>query len=319
MIQKGQFLEMMIANLQSYLGPEGVEVKLREKFYNPESGKQIGEIDITVRGEFGTSRFFFGVECRDRPADGPQGLPWIREIVGKKQQLRPDKMIAVSSTGFTDDAKDFADQNNIDLITIGEPTEVILKEWFQLFYLSYTDYHYDITAPVTLNLVDPTRKPPADSLNFGSKDLVFIVPPFGMQTRSLESLLKDQIQKELPAINDAMDLIRMTVTIPSPLVVKLNDEIYPLHNVVTEVDIIPKTHRVMALFNVCDRLSDRKTIALTSAAKMKIQDKEITFLIVAKKDHNPEGTMSIRIHYYDDAGQETTLPEGTAVGMRCEY
>jgi hypothetical protein len=84
MAQKGQFLEIMMANLQSYLGPAGIDVKLREKFYNPESGKQIGEIDITVRGEFGASTFFFGIECRDRPADGPQGLPWIREIVGKK-------------------------------------------------------------------------------------------------------------------------------------------------------------------------------------------------------------------------------------------
>jgi hypothetical protein len=89
MAQKGQFLEIMMANLQSYLGPAGIDVKLREKFYNPESGKQIGEIDITVRGEFGASTFFFGIECRNRPADGPQGLPWIREIVGKKTNLDP--------------------------------------------------------------------------------------------------------------------------------------------------------------------------------------------------------------------------------------
>ena len=87
MAEKGQFLEIMMANLQSYLGPEGVDVKLRERFRNRASGKPIGEIDITVRGDFGTSKFFWGIECRDRPADGPQGLPWIREIVGKKQQL----------------------------------------------------------------------------------------------------------------------------------------------------------------------------------------------------------------------------------------
>ena len=41
----------MMANLQSYLGPKGVDVKLRERFYNKVSGKQIGEIDITVRGD----------------------------------------------------------------------------------------------------------------------------------------------------------------------------------------------------------------------------------------------------------------------------
>ena len=104
MAQPGQFLEIMMANLQSYLGPQGADVRLREKFYNPETGRQIGELDITVRGDFGASKFFCAIECRDRPADGPQGLPWITQILGKKRLLNPDKMIAVSSTGFTDDA-----------------------------------------------------------------------------------------------------------------------------------------------------------------------------------------------------------------------
>jgi hypothetical protein len=57
MAQEGQFLEILMANLQAYLGPEGVSIKLRERFYGSETGKQIGEIDVTVRGEFGISKF----------------------------------------------------------------------------------------------------------------------------------------------------------------------------------------------------------------------------------------------------------------------
>jgi hypothetical protein len=111
----------------------------------------------------------------------------------------------------------------------------------------------------------------------------------------------------------------MEVTIPSPLALKLNNEIYLLRNVVTVVDIIPQTHRERALFNVCGRLSDQKAIALTSTTKIKIRDRDVVFAIVAKKDNNPEGTMSIKMHFYDEAGKEKTLPEGTVMGMRCEY
>ena len=87
MAQPGQFLEIVVVNLQSYLGPQGADVRLREKFYNSETGKQIGEIDITVRGDFGASKFFFAIECRDRPAEGPQGLPRITQILGRKDCL----------------------------------------------------------------------------------------------------------------------------------------------------------------------------------------------------------------------------------------
>ena len=92
----------LISNL---LRPQGADVRLREKSYNPETGKQIGELDITVRGDFGASTFFCAIECRDRPAEGPQGLSWITQIVGKKRLLNPDKMIGVSGTGFTDDTQ----------------------------------------------------------------------------------------------------------------------------------------------------------------------------------------------------------------------
>jgi hypothetical protein len=101
-------------------------------------------------------------------------------------------MIAVSSTGFTHDAEQYANQKGIDLITV---TEDILREWFQILDICYTDLRCTITQPVTLNLVDPTRKPPAEALNFASMDAVFIIPPFEMLPRSLDSLVTDRIQK----------------------------------------------------------------------------------------------------------------------------
>jgi hypothetical protein len=97
---------------------EGVVVKSPEVFFK--NGKIIGEIDITLRGNFGSTSMFIGVECRDRPADGPQGINWIQAIYGKQAHLKVDKMIAVSSTGFRDEAIELARQFKIDLLVLNQ-------------------------------------------------------------------------------------------------------------------------------------------------------------------------------------------------------
>ena len=41
------------------------------------------------------------------------------------------------------------------------------------------------------------------------------------------------------------------------------------------------------------------------------------FITIVKEDNNEARTMSMKIHYYDDAGKETMLPEG--IVMRLSY
>src|SRR5205809_423690 len=104
MARKGRFLEILVAQLEGLLAPEGIVVTSPEVFR--QNGKIIAEIDVTLRGKFGSSEIFVGLECRARPGDGPQGVPWIRDIKGKKDQCGVDKMIAVSTTGFVPGAED---------------------------------------------------------------------------------------------------------------------------------------------------------------------------------------------------------------------
>jgi Restriction endonuclease len=315
MVQPGQFLEKMMANLQSYLGPQGAVVTPREKFYNPETGKQIGEIDVTLRGDFGTSKFFYGLECRDRPADGPQGLPWIREIVGKKEQLKPDKMIAISSTGFTDDAIEFASDRNIDLITIAAPSEDIPPEWLRIITFSYTDWRMSTAGPVTVNPLDPARQPPLAMLNFRRDDLVFMVPP-SAQPRSLGELQSELLTGRLADFDRNQAIYGMELQLLSPLSLVRGGQIYPLRSVVSLIDLVPHVNDVTALLNACRRLSDNKIIALTGRAEITIKEKQMTMLCTLKKDRTTEETMSMRIHYYDLEGNETSLPEGILMQLQ---
>ena len=43
----------MTQNLQKVLGPKGIEVRSPEEFYR--EGRKIAEVDVTVRGAFGSS------------------------------------------------------------------------------------------------------------------------------------------------------------------------------------------------------------------------------------------------------------------------
>ena len=94
MPREGRFLEILVKHLQEFLIPESFIIRSPEEFYR--DGIRLGEIDVTVRGDFGLSKVFVGLECRDRPSDGPQGVGWIREIQGKKEDLQVDKMVAVA-------------------------------------------------------------------------------------------------------------------------------------------------------------------------------------------------------------------------------
>jgi hypothetical protein len=144
----GRFVEILVAHLQEFFGPDGIEVRSPEEFRH--NGKKIGEIDVTLRGNYGSSKIFVGIECRDRPSGGPQGLPWINEIKGKQELLKVDKIIAVSTTGFTADAIHAANDFGIDLLTIENPTPLVLRGWFETITFAWTDQNEKTTEVMVL-------------------------------------------------------------------------------------------------------------------------------------------------------------------------
>ena len=140
----GTQLEVMAESLQCALcGSKGITVKRNELFYDND-GNKICEIDITLRGKVGSAEIFVGIECRDRPADGPQGAPWITEIHGKKSQVGAHRMIAVSTTGFIDGAITTAKKFDIDLICVEQIDESFANEWFKTitFDLPETSFEF---------------------------------------------------------------------------------------------------------------------------------------------------------------------------------
>jgi hypothetical protein len=151
MARKGRFLEILVEHLQRFLSDDGIVVKSPEEFYR--DGKKIGEIDITLRGEFGSSRLFVGIECRDRPGGPRQGRDWIRELIGEKRDLQIDQIVAVSTTGFTQQAIALANAERIDLLTFSDVDAEDPSHWIQSFSITIPDGSGNgVTTTVLLNV-----------------------------------------------------------------------------------------------------------------------------------------------------------------------
>jgi hypothetical protein len=131
----GKFLELLVECLQRVLAPDNFSVTRNKKYYL--NRQQIGEVDILVQGRLGSENVKIAIECRDRK--GLQGCPWIREIIGKKMDLRKfgiTHWMAVSVNGFTDMAEKLAKEFGIivivpHIVTPIEPEKPGPHDWMK--------------------------------------------------------------------------------------------------------------------------------------------------------------------------------------------
>jgi len=126
-MKPGKFLEMVVECLQRLLAPEGFTLTRNMKYY--QNGQQIGEVDVLVQGRLGQENVKVAIECRDRI--GLQGRSWIREIIGKKVDLRRfgiTHWMAVSVNGFTSTAEKLAKESGIIIIVPAKVTPVEPKK-----------------------------------------------------------------------------------------------------------------------------------------------------------------------------------------------
>ncbi|MGV0603940.1 hypothetical protein [Mycolicibacterium sp. XJ1904] len=80
------------------------------------------EVDIVVEGEVSGHRVLIGIEC-SAPKRRPNTVEWVERMYGKHSHLPTQKLVLVSSTGFTADALKLAAFHDIEAITPGEVTE----------------------------------------------------------------------------------------------------------------------------------------------------------------------------------------------------
>ncbi|HEX8463128.1 MAG TPA: restriction endonuclease, partial [Abditibacterium sp.] len=272
MPRKGRFLEVLVERLEAFLSMEGIVVKSPEIFFK--DGKIIGEIDITLRGNFGSSRIFIGVECRDRPSDGLQGIDWIRTIYGKQQHLKVDKMIAVSSTGFTDDAVELATQWKIDLLVFSQDElgHGNFKDWLKVATIpiivpsiSYKERVHIVTRDTFIR--SNSKNIPVSSVSLHRPGTAGLL--------SLDNFINPEVTVKGNEFFDLdIDTWDANIVMDGPFGAEALGRPFTVDKVVVPLRFTREIVQVKMVINVYKRLNDSEIVAMSGVAQVKIGDTE---------------------------------------------
>lgn len=130
MDKSGKSLEILVRVVEEILLPKGFNVTVRERVYNDE-GIQIAELDVIVTGRLGSTQLNWLIECRDRPSEDAAPGSWIEQLVGRRDRFNFNKVTAVSTTGFSAGALEYAEEAGIEIRTVDEISEEVVSDWFR--------------------------------------------------------------------------------------------------------------------------------------------------------------------------------------------
>jgi hypothetical protein len=131
-INSGRRLEDVVTLIESMNLPSGFTQEQRQRVFNKD-GDQIAELDIVITGTVGTSTWKMLIECRDRPSEGSAPRSWIQQLIGRRDDLNVDKVMAVSSTGFARGVTKLAKSKGIELRTFESLTAEAVSENFPVY------------------------------------------------------------------------------------------------------------------------------------------------------------------------------------------
>lgn len=140
----GAELELLVARLEEWLAPKGAKVTWSDHVPDSDDPDKPRQIDITIRYTVGSVPVLIAIECRDQFEK--QDVQWIDELIGKRQSLGADKMVAVSRRGFSELAQTKAAANRIELRRVDDITEAMAASWANLTKISIQMLRWDVVG-----------------------------------------------------------------------------------------------------------------------------------------------------------------------------
>jgi hypothetical protein len=128
MSNTGKSLEELVGSIESVLLSSGYSVDLRRKIID-DNGKIIAEFDIVIVDN--SNSIVCLIECRDRPSEGKAPVSWVEQLVGRRIRFGFDKVMAVSTTGFSKSAEEFALREGIELHNVNQIKVDEVRDWLE--------------------------------------------------------------------------------------------------------------------------------------------------------------------------------------------
>lgn len=109
----GKSLEKFVEKIESIYRDDNTTIETNKRVI--EDGETLAEFDIVVEGNFCSTTIKWLIECRDRPSSSSEGVSWIEQLSGRKNNYNFDRVTAVSTTGFSPAAVKIAEKSGIEL------------------------------------------------------------------------------------------------------------------------------------------------------------------------------------------------------------
>jgi hypothetical protein len=125
----GKELEELVATLEAATARYPIQVTSPDHLTDKETGSR-REVDVTLRGSIGSVELLVVFECRDRSKR--DDVTWIEQLIAKTKSVGADKIVAVSTSGFSGPAAKKAEANGIELRTVERFDTQDVIEWMSL-------------------------------------------------------------------------------------------------------------------------------------------------------------------------------------------
>lgn len=137
MTQKSDNFERQIERIHELVESDGATVTWDDHIPDPDNPTQRRQIDIAIRyaGKLTI------VECRLHQE--PQDVKWIEELIGRRQSLQADAVIAVSASGFTLGARRKAHAHGIILRDFRTLSEDEVRLWGKQTAVTLTFFQFE--------------------------------------------------------------------------------------------------------------------------------------------------------------------------------
>jgi hypothetical protein len=216
----GRALEELVARLEFTAAKYPVSIESPAMLPGKHGGKP-REVDVAMRGAIGTLDLLVIFECRDRKP--PADVTWIEQLRGKAESVGAQKVVAVSSSGFTEGARTAARDWEIECRTLASIDDTAVWSWIGLSHLTVELPRYDVQHTEVL------RFPTSPSLTFRAAAALsttpdpyapiwHLIPEGGSPSEegvSLEFML-NAIRSAIPALAQGEDRRVITLRISTP-------------------------------------------------------------------------------------------------------
>lgn len=119
MPKRSNLFQQLIYAIQHSVS-KGEKVTESKFLIDKQTGAKV-EVDIVIDADVNNFPVVLSVEVRDRKR--PATVEWVRECIGKHATLETNKLVLVSSSGFTEEAISKSTECGIEAITITEAQE----------------------------------------------------------------------------------------------------------------------------------------------------------------------------------------------------